>query len=408
MNKFGFTSTVLLLISLLWLFSTSVNADGGNVGSVSPALDIIASRMCMIKSCKEGGRVDFSAEDFDLALGVDCVSGITFTDLPSEGKGVLMLGEMAVEEGQRVDRNSIGELTFKPDNGVEGAELKFTYDEGGYCFTCVVRNYDGNNYAPTSLGVDDCFFFVRTFKNLAISGNMRVKDPEGDTVAYEITEYPKKGLLFLTDRSNGDYTYTPIKNYIGKDRFSYVAVDEYGNRSAEMTVTVSVSASASGTVFEDMIGDPCHYGAVMMSDLGIMEGTEDSTGKVFMPNVNVTAYELISCSLRAVGIADKEATRAEIVEAARRLDATFEDEELDRHITRAEACVILDRLLSVDPAGAAPNISDKNDIPFEAEKAVYTMAHINVIDLEGGYVYPHELLDRGELARMLSVILDLE
>ena len=405
MNKFGLLSTFILLLSLLWLFSGNVKAEQSET-VLSPALDVIASRLTMIKST-EGSDVDFAPEDFDIAVGVDRVSAITVTSLPSESKGVLYLGAMEVSEGQRIDRDSISEMTFRCNNGVEKAEVCFTYDGGDYDFTCVIRTVDETNYAPTSIGVDGSFYSIQTYKNIAVFGNMRVNDPDGDTVTFDITEYPSKGLLVLSDRANGDYTYTPIKNYSGKDSFSYVAIDEYGNRSAEMTVNITVCQSKSGTVYGDMIGHPCHYGAILMSDMEIMEGTEDSTGKVFMPEKKVTSYELISCLLRVMELSCGEETRAEQVQTAISLGLIEDEYDLDGYITRAEACMLIDKLVEGEAWASGRVINDALEIPSEASKSVYTMAELNVITVEGGNVSPNGLLNRGEMARMLSALLEI-
>ena len=402
MNKYGLLLTFLLMISLLWVFSGNVSAKEVKNEAVSPALAVISSRLTMVKS-STGNKISLSSEDFDRAVGAK-VHDITVVGLPNEGCGVLSLGGMDVCEGQRIDRDSIDELTFVCGDGADRAEMTFKYDGGEYLFSCVLRRYDGDNYAPSSLGIDESFYEVKTYKNLALCGNMRVNDPEGDGVVFEITDYPDKGLLSVTDRERGDYTYTPVKNYTGNDSFSYVAIDEYGNRSAEITVNVTVSRSKNDTVYGDMIGHPCHYGAVLMTDLGIMKGATDGTGRVFMPELEVSINDFITCSLKAAGIINMAATKSECLEVAVGLGLIDSETEVGAVISRADACIILDKLIDHDADKSKLVFADGEQIPDAAEEAVYTMAELNVLYVEGGFVYPHDPLDRGEMARMLSAL----
>lgn len=129
---------------------------------------------------------------------------------------------------------------------------------------------------------------------------MTAADPEGDALTYEVVSGTAKGLLVLNDR-NGGYTYTPMKNYTGRDSFSYRATDAYGNRSETVTVGITVSRSDKGTVFDDMIGNPAHCAAITVSDAGIMTGIGLNGSTLFDPQGKVSRAQFLALAMKTAG-----------------------------------------------------------------------------------------------------------
>ena len=71
-----------------------------------------------------------------------------------------------------------------------------------------------------------------------MGGRFAAVDPEGETLSYEITTEPGKGVVEVGE--NGRFVYTPAENKKGKDYFGYRAVDASGNRSEEATVIITI------------------------------------------------------------------------------------------------------------------------------------------------------------------------
>ena len=390
---------------------------------LSPAFNVIAAQDPMIVSAQSGEKISFTAFDFKEALGVKKLNSIVITSLPSASSGELMLGSLSVTKGQCITPSSISSLTFTPNRGTEKAEFTFTVG-GEYTYKAVMYFPDGRNYSPTSLGIDDSFFTVKTYKNIAVSGNMRCIDPDGDSVKYEVVSYPEKGLLTVKDKTDGEYTYTPMKNYVGRDSFSYVGVDKYGNRSEKITVTVSVGRSGGVAVFKDMIYDPGHYGALLLDSMGVMEGSKDGKENVFMPDKEMTYGDFLKAAMTAsktplksmipndIGeliMSQPDEYRAYLV-TAYDLSLINADglRELDcgRSLTKAEACVIVDTLIGAEDAKTVPVFDDMDSVPSYALDSVCALIEIGVVRTENGVILPTEALTRADCAEMLAAVVD--
>ena len=281
MKKSGMIVLAALSVSLTAFAAGLVAAaeSGIEQAPVSPALSILSRGLGTVKSGLCGSDVRFCAADFSDVLGVDSIGKAVITSLPDASAGKLMLGSLEVMKNQTVSAENLSALRFVPSDKSE-KDCFFTVRTGKdreYDLKCTVRITKDINRAPAAGSTA-----VVTYKNIAVSGKMTAADPEGDALTYEVVSGTGKGLLVLNDR-NGGYTYTPMKNYTGRDSFSYRATDAYGNRSETVTVGITVSRSDKGTVFDDMIGNPAHCAAITVSDAGIMTGIGLNGSTLFDP-----------------------------------------------------------------------------------------------------------------------------
>jgi len=423
-------------LAALLLLTTAGGAVVSAVGEeavVSPALSVLSRELTMVKSGVGRAEITFCAEDFEEALGVSKLDSVVIRTLPTASDGKLMLGSLEVMKNQTISRSNLSALRFVPAG--TGRDAAFVFEAGGdasYAVTCTLRVLEKENFAPTSAGVEESRFTVQTFKNIAVYGTLPASDPEGDGLCFEVVSYPKKGLLTLTDRDDGQFVYTPVKNYAGKDSFTYTVTDEYGNRSDEMTVTLRVRASEHGTVFEDMIGHWGHYSAIRLSDLGIMTGKVEGEKNVFAPDDEVSRAEFLAMTMKAAGIAVEASEEkvvtvfhddSEIPQAYKAYVAAayekgyirgFEENGLpvfdpNGNVTRAEACVMIGNILSLDAPVVKPVFADASDIPAWAADSIYALTVLGILSGTGnGYVSPHEEIDRAQVAELLAAVVDLE
>lgn len=408
-------------------------ASAAEEATVSPALAILSRDLSMVKSGVGREVIAFEASDFEEALGVSELNSVVIRTLPMASDGKLMLGSLEVMRNQTISRANLSALRFVPTG--TGRDAAFVFEAGGeasYSVTCTLRILEKSNYAPTSAGVDEDRFTLRTFKNIAVYGTLPASDPEGDGLTFEVVSYPKKGLLALTDRDDGQFVYTPVKNYAGKDSFTYTVTDEYGNRSDEMTVTIRISSSEHGTVFEDMIGHWGHYSAIRLSDLGIMTGKVEGEKNLFGPDEPVSRAAFLAMTMKAAGIRvtqDEEDVVTvfhddrEIPQAYRAYVAVayekgyirgFEENGLpvfdpNGNVTRAEACVMIGNILSAKAPVVKPVFADDSDIPAWAVDSIYALTSLGILSGTGnGYVSPHEEIDRAQVAELLAAVADLK
>lgn len=299
MKKSGMIVLAALSVSLTAFAAGLVAAaeSGIEQAPVSPALSILSRGLGTVKSGLCGSDVRFCAADFSDVLGVDSIGKAVITSLPDASAGKLMLGSLEVMKNQTVSAENLSALRFVPSDKSE-KDCFFTVRTGKdreYDLKCTVRITKDINRAPAAGSTS-----VATYKNIAVSGKMTAADPEGDALTYEVVSGTGKGLLVLNDR-NGGYTYTPMKNYTGRDSFSYRATDAYGNRSETVTVGITVSRSDKGTVFDDMIGNPAHCAAITVSDAGIMTGIGLNGSTLFDPQGKVSRAQFLALAMKTAG-----------------------------------------------------------------------------------------------------------
>ena len=93
---------------------------------------------------------------------------------------------------------------------------------------------------------------LETYKNIANTGALDARDPEGDTLTYQLVKEPKRGTVELSP--DGSFTYTPAQNKVGKDVFTYTATDSAGNVSNAATVTVKIVKPTDRAMYQDLSG----------------------------------------------------------------------------------------------------------------------------------------------------------
>ena len=77
----------------------------------------------------------------------------------------------------------------------------------------------------------------------------------------------------------------------------------------------------------------------------------------------------------------------------------------NEEISRAEAAVILCRMLSVGDASVIPTFADTSEIPTWAKDAVYSLNAIGMMTAANGYISPTTSVTRGEAAELLCAVL---
>ena len=140
---------------------------------------------------------------------------------------------------------------------------------------------------------------LETFMGVAVSGNMKALDPEGESVTFEITSQPKKGAVSVGN--NGAFTYTPEAGKKGEDSFAYTAADRSGNVSGSAVVKIKILKQKTAVSYEDMKGSDAHYAALVLSEKGIMTGECIAGSYFFRPDESVTAGEFLAMCVRASG-----------------------------------------------------------------------------------------------------------
>ena len=214
----------------------------------SPGILIIADRSGMAKSGMRGSELVFERSDFSRALNVSNVSQITFTSVPEPAEGKLLVGNTVVSKGQTVSGSNLSLISFRAaSSDITRTTFRFSPEGEAYELECTLYFLDEINYAPTVSIAPAVSLDVSTYENVTHFGKLSAYDPDGDECVFEIVSQPKNGLVIMSDTENGQYIYVPSDGYVGKDKFSYIARDKYGNYSASAEVNVSVNRTAMPT-----------------------------------------------------------------------------------------------------------------------------------------------------------------
>lgn len=240
---FSVIGAMALSSALLPCLAFSANAET-EAAPVSPGLYVIAEESSMAKAALVGNDIKFTADDFARAMNLSNVKSITVTKVPPVTDGELRVGNTVVTGQQTISASEISMLTYVPsDAGLTTSSFDFRVNGSPVDITCNLYLLNKVNQCPTLGNVEENYLSVSTNSGKTVYGTLPCHDPEGDETIIEIVSYPKSGILVLNDKSTGEYSFTPLSGYTGKDEFSYVARDKYGNYSASKTVSLTVSKS---------------------------------------------------------------------------------------------------------------------------------------------------------------------
>lgn len=395
---------------------------------VSPALSVLAEENSMAMAGLKGSDISFEHDDFARAVNLAKVSSVTITQVPPVTDGTLCIGQTIVNNGQTISAANLSLLNYTASNAdITTSSFRFSVGDSPVEITCYLYLLDQVNHSPTLSMVPQTSLHVSTHRNITLYGTLPCYDPDGDRTIIEIVSYPESGILILTDRSTGEYTFTPGENYTGKDSFTYVARDQYGNYSASATVSLTVTKPSTSVVYADMINSPSYNAALTMTENGIMSGTQVGAGTYFYPSHTVSREEFVVMAMNAMGITQTTnrsqtvfADDHEISESMKGYIATAyelgyikgetnENGERcffpQRTITRAEAAVMLGNMLSVATPTVTPTFSDSSAIPAWASSSLYSLNALGIMTAADGNISPLSSVTRGDAAEILCAVM---
>ena len=374
-------------------------------------LALVAAMMCLLGTVTAAGAAqvdsdgvycfrtgDFSEED---------LAGICLTSLPDSRTGALMLGSRVLRPGDVLTADQVSRMTFCPERQEEDMTVSLSClpiytDRVDPEITMTIAIRGKENKSPVAENMA-----VETYKNIPLEGSLKVKDPEGEPVTYAVVRQPRRGTVTITEE--GRFTYTPKKNKVGVDSFTFTATDASGKISREATVTVTILKPADATQYTDTLGKDCRFAAEWMKNTGIFVGESVAQNPCFSPDKAVTRGEYVTMLVRALEIPTDEALsytgyadeipqwlKPYLAAAVRSgLTEGLPEREIfgaDEPVTVAEAAVMLQNALDLTADTEAAALED---IPQWAADAVAVM------NANGFALSADGFLTRGEAAKML-------
>ena len=412
---------IIFTMLCLCLFCLGVSAS-----TISPAIDVIAKENDMIKTGMINDKeICFDTYDFDNVSGTN-VKSITICSLPSEADGRLMLGNLYVVENQMIFREDFSLLKFvsKSNNEIVST-FSFEPNDSGYEIECSLKTITETNFSPVASNGESISTWTQ--ENISNYSTLVGYDPDGDALKFEITSYPKKGLLSLTNSSSGDYKYTPYLNATGTDAFTYRVRDEYGNYSEECSVKIKVDKLRVSLVFDDLSDDKYLNAALIVNEFGIMECIKNNDGTLsFNPDEEITKEEfvyLVMLTMGAKNVPTLDTTRFAdnndispdyrgYIEAATSLGIITGKNEADglhfypkEKITTAEAAVIINKIIGAKANFDNQTFLDESDIPNWARDSLCALNKLGIIATDNGKINPNNPLSRSQTAQILMSLL---
>ena len=378
---------------------------------------VLTAICCAASLCLPVLAADVDCDSVYCFTGADFqeeVVGICVTDLPDPGAGTVMLGTRVVRPGDILTAEQLSMLTFSPLWTEEDRDAVVTYlpifeNRVAQEATMTIAIHGKQDKAP--IAEDSA---METYKNLENTGRLKVTDPEGQKLTFTVTRQPKRGTLEL--KEDGTYLYTPKKNKVGVDSFTYTATDPAGNVSREATVTIQIIKPADAAMYTDTAGTDCQFTAQWLKNTGIFAGEQVGGDCCFSPERAVTRGEFLAMTMKALGLEgdpQAEATGFEdespawlkpYLAAAQRsglvrgyATETGAEFRADQPITGAEAAAMLSSALDLPSAV----ISEDRELPVWAATALATVS-------DNGFALTNtETVTRAEAANALYTAVQL-
>ena len=350
------------------------------------------------------GGYCFSEADFSAQEGL---TGICITHLPEAQMGTLLLGNRTIQVGDILTAQQAAQLVFAPVrtriDRTASVEYLPIFADHVDCRTTMTFHIRGKEDKPP-IAEDSA---AETYKNLPNTGKLKVSDPEGQAMTYTVTRQPKRGTVTISE--DGSFTYTPKKNKVGIDSFTYTATDPAGNVSREATVTVTILKPSTAAAYADTAGRDCRFAAEWMKHTGIFVGESLGDQSCFQPEKLVTRGEFVTMLVKTLdiptdayltytGYLDEIPTWLQpYLAAAIRsgLTAGLPNQETfgaNVEITGAEAAVMLQNGLNLT---AAQDVIAQEDIPDWASAA------LQAVRQQGITVNAQQPLTREQAAQIL-------
>ena len=319
------------------------------------------------------------------------LAGICITQLPDPSAGTVMLGNRVLRAGDILTAQQLTQMTFQPLRTLEDSQAVINYlpiyqnrVEQNTTMTIGIRGKEDK--APVAQDLS-----IETYKNLPNDGTLKAHDPEEQVLTYTVVRAPKRGSVEV--RQDGSFTYTPKKNKVGIDSFTYTATDPAGNVSRVATVTVQILKPTDARQYADTAGMSCRFAAEWMKNTGLFVGEQVGSHICFYPDKTMSKEEFLALVVQVLDIPTDAAADTQLpvtapqwlkpyLAAAQRsgLTANWQDTgALSEPVTGAEAAVMLQNALDLTVSTHALEAEQAEDVPSWAAASLTVMAENGVV-----------------------------
>ncbi len=363
-------SRVLALITVCCLLSLPVLAADGET--------LYHSEYCF-------SEADFEPDTFSN------LSGIFVTQVPDSAVAAVKLGNRLIRPGDVLPFEVLSQLRLTPACTQScNAVLEYQPICGsmlGNSTQLTIRIQSGKNETPKAADLE-----LETYKNIPNNGKLTATDPEEAELTFQLVDKPKRGSVQLN--ADGTYVYTPDKNKVGEDSFTFTATDDAGNVSKPATVRIRILKPTDSMTFADL-DSADQFEAIWSCQAGLTSGRSIGGTLCYCPDEPVSRTEFLIMAMTLCdipvdeglivsGFADAEAVPAwqqsYLASAMRRGMVRGEATESGLYfrpndaITAQEAAVLLQNMLELP----TPVSAVQSELPAWASGAVQALSNAGI------------------------------
>ena len=338
--------------------------------------------------------------------------GVCITGLPDPEAGTVYLGRRVLQKGDILTAEQLSALTFSPLLTQTDAVAQISYlpvyeNRVGATATTAISIRGKTDNPPVAQD-----FSLETYKNLAVDSALKVSEPEGQEMTYTLVRGPKRGQVEIA--ADGTFTYTPKKNKVGVDSFTYCAADPAGNVSRVATVTVQILKPSDAKQYADTQNTACRFTAEWMRHTGLFTGESINGQLCFQPEKTVSRGEFVAMLVKALEIPLEDTATLSLpsdaplwlqpyLAAALRAGLTAglpDTDSFSQAITGAEAAVMLQNALDLT---ISQNTLEDQSASVQEGEAVPAWAAVSLSVLEENdiYVSAFDALTRSDVSQIL-------
>ncbi len=347
----------------------------------------------------------------------ETLKGICITKLPDADSGTVMLGSRVIRPGDILTSQQLEEMTFQPLRTDIDQEAVVTFlpiysDRVETSATTVISIKGKQDRPPVA---ED--FTLETYKNLPNEGQLKVTDPEGASLTYNLVRKPKRGEVAVD--TDGSFVYTPKKNKVGVDSFTYTATDPAGNVSREATVTIQILKPTDAKQYTDTVGQDCRFAAEWMRNTGLFVGEQVGSEICFQPDKTVSRGEFLAMVVQTLGIPAQEDVNSAIpadtplwlrpylaaaIRSGLTADLPASDTGsflADQPVTGAEAAVMLQNALDLTVSQQTLEAAESAAGELKEEVPAWASTSLTAMADNGITLVADETMNRGQVAQLL-------
>ena len=275
------------------------------------ACTLVLSVPARAAQVEAGAVYRFCSEDF--SEQAPQLQGICITGIPKSGP--VKLGSRVIRCGDLLPADRLSQLVFSAGSSAETATETFSYlpvfadgpaGESRVEITVLGRR----NEAPAAQ--DSA---AETYRNLPVEGLLKVTDPGESSLVYTLIRPPRRGEVVL--RRDGSYLYTPGKNKVGNDYFTFSATDSGGLVSRAATVIIRILKTDTELPYCDTVGRDCRFTAEWLRSAGIFTGETVAGQTCFSPDKPVTRGQFLAMLMQTLKLpVERQAEPAELADGA--------------------------------------------------------------------------------------------